>query len=89
MPVYPASRDLNKIGVDFQGLSYILPEVIPESGIWIVDTAELIGALLGEEGNKRGLSKATNLLQIPTQDLHNAGNDAYVCDCFSHCWTTH
>ncbi|KJA30186.1 hypothetical protein HYPSUDRAFT_61027 [Hypholoma sublateritium FD-334 SS-4] len=70
-------KDLNKLGVDFQGLSYILPEGLAESGIWVVDTVELIGALLGEEGNKRSLDKATNLLGITTQHLHNAGNDAY------------
>lgn len=81
--MYSASRDLNKLGVDFQGMSYVLPEVLAESGIWVIDTVELIGALLGEDGgNKRSLDKATNLLQIPTQHLHNAGNDAYVRDVF-------
>ncbi|KAF8974470.1 hypothetical protein BDZ97DRAFT_25748 [Flammula alnicola] len=70
-------KDLNKLGVDLNGLSYVLPDTMPETGIFVIDTADLIGALLGEgDGNKRSLEKTCSLLQIPTKHLHNAGNDA-------------
>jgi len=59
------------------GLSYTLPDGIPDSGLFVIDTADLIGALLGDSsGNTRGLEKMCNLLQIKTSYLHNAGNDA-------------
>ena len=52
---------------------------MPESQIFVVDTSDLIGALLGEgSGTRRGLQKTCHLLQIPTDFLHNAGNDAHV-----------
>lgn len=76
---YHFFRDLGKLGVNLDGLSYILPEGLTESGIFAVDTADLVGALLGEDsGNKRSLEKTCSLLQISTAYLHNAGNDAYV-----------
>jgi len=38
----------------------------------------MIGALLGEgSGSRRGLQKTCHLLQIQTDFLHNAGNDAH------------
>lgn len=62
------------------GLSYTLPDGMPNSGLFVIDTADLIGALLGDaSGNTRGLEKMCNLLQIKTSYLHNAGNDAQVC----------
>ena len=72
-------RDLKALGVELAGLSYILPDAMPESQIFIIDTSDLIGALLGEgSGTKRGLQKTCHLLQIRTDFLHNAGNDAHV-----------
>ncbi|KDR83650.1 hypothetical protein GALMADRAFT_86044 [Galerina marginata CBS 339.88] len=71
-------KDLNKLGVDLTGLSYILPDNIPDTGIFVIDTSDLIGALLGEgAGDKRSLDKTCSLLQIRTEYLHNAGNDAH------------
>jgi len=71
---------LNELKADLNGLSYLLPDAMPEEGIFVVDTADLIGALLGEGsgGNNRGLEKTCALLQIKTDYLHNAGNDAHV-----------
>lgn len=72
-------RDLKTLGVELAGLSYILPDAIPESQIFVIDTSDLIGALLGEgSGSRRGLQKTCHLLQIRTDFLHNAGNDAHV-----------
>jgi len=73
------TRDLKTLEVDLTGLSYVLPDNNPDSGIFVIDTADLIGALLGEgAGDKRSLEKTCGLLQIPTHFLHNAGNDAHV-----------
>ena len=72
-------RDLKSLGVELAGLSYVLPDTTPENQIYVVDTSDMIGALLGEgSGSRRGLQKTCHLLQIPTDFLHNAGNDAHV-----------
>jgi hypothetical protein len=58
----------------------MLPDVTPDDGIWVIDTGDLFAALEGEPGaNKRGLERICRHLQIPTEWLHNAGNDAHVC----------
>jgi len=60
---------------------------MPENGIYIVDTVDMIAALLGNPDpqdkrplalNKKSLERTCHLLQIPKKDLHNAGNDAHV-----------
>lgn len=52
---------------------------MPNSQIFVIDTSDLIGALLGEgSGTRRGLQKTCHLLQIETRLMHNAGNDAHV-----------
>ena len=72
-------RDLKTLGVELAGLSYVMPDANPENQIYVVDTSDLIGALLGEgSGSRRGLQKTCHLLQIQTDFLHNAGNDAHV-----------
>ena len=72
-------RDLKSLGVELAGLSYVMPDSTPENQIYVVDTSDLIGALLGEgPGSRRGLQKTCHLLQIRTDFLHNAGNDAHV-----------
>ena len=72
-------RDLKSLGVELAGLSYVLPDTTPENQIYVVDTSDMIGALLGEgSGSRRGLQKTCHLLQIRTDFLHNAGNDAHV-----------
>ncbi|KIM90889.1 hypothetical protein PILCRDRAFT_811386 [Piloderma croceum F 1598] len=60
------------------GLAYMLPDATPDDGIWVIDTGDLFAALEGEPGgNKRGLERVCRHLQIPTEWLHNAGNDAH------------
>ncbi|KAH9943465.1 uncharacterized protein BXZ73DRAFT_97505 [Epithele typhae] len=51
----------------------------PHSGeLYIVDTADLFAALEGEAGGQtRSLERVCRLLQIQTEYLHNAGNDAH------------
>lgn len=72
-------RDLKTLGVEPTGLSHVLPEAMPDGQTFVVDTSDLIGGLLGEgTGTRRGLQKTCNLLQIRTEFLHNAGNDAHV-----------
>ncbi|KAH9951611.1 hypothetical protein B0H21DRAFT_183121 [Amylocystis lapponica] len=57
-------------------LEYILPDAPPSKGIFVVDTAEMFSALEGEaSANKRGLDRVCRHLHIPTEFLHNAGND--------------
>ena len=66
--------------MDLTGLSYVLPDSISDVKISVIDTSDLIGALLGDgAGDKRSLEKTCSLLQIQTEYLHNAGNDAHVC----------
>ena len=77
-------RYLNSQAVEapLTGLAYMLPDATPNDGIWVIDTGDLFAALEGEPGaNKRGLDRVCRHLQIPTEWLHNAGNDAHVCIC--------
>jgi hypothetical protein len=55
-----------------------LPAATPSEGIFIVDTSILFGALEGEGNNTRSLQQVCNHLQISTDYMHNAGNDAHV-----------
>lgn len=60
-------------------LTPILPETTPDSGMYIIDTSDLFGALVGEGGNHRSsLKTVCKRLEIPTKFLHNGGNDAHV-----------
>lgn len=60
-------------------LEYTLPSSAPISGIYVVDTADLFAALEGDSGSqKRSLERICRHLQIRTEFLHNAGNDAHV-----------
>jgi len=77
---------LKSLEVPVDAAVYELPDTIPQDGIFIVDTAVLFGALVGEGKNTRGLGQVCNHLQIfnnylpnPEEDarLHNAGNDAH------------
>ncbi|KAF5333090.1 hypothetical protein D9611_002437 [Ephemerocybe angulata] len=83
-PVYLVFHDnnqdlkyLKQLGVELT-VTHLIPDTAPEEGRIIVDTSDLIGALLGEDtGNRRGLEKTCRLLQQDTLWLHNAGNDAH------------
>lgn len=67
------------IEASLEGLSFNLPDATPDEGIFVVDTADLFAALEGEgAANIRSLERICKHLQIPTQYLHNAGNDAHV-----------
>ncbi|KAJ6598966.1 hypothetical protein DFH09DRAFT_1129679 [Mycena vulgaris] len=74
------SQDLKTfkiLDIPLDGAVDSLPEATPSEGIFIVDTAMLFGALEGEGNNTRGLQQVCNHLQISTDYLHNAGNDAW------------
>ncbi|KAL5527327.1 hypothetical protein ACEPAG_6118 [Sanghuangporus baumii] len=58
-------------------LEYSVPKEMPDEGTFIIDTTELFSALEGDTREKRSLADMCRLLQIQTQHLHNAGNDAY------------
>lgn len=52
---------------------------MPDDGLFVVDTSDLFAGLEGAgTGDRRALGRMCNLIQIPTNNLHNAGNDAYV-----------
>ncbi|KAJ7094672.1 hypothetical protein B0H15DRAFT_830457 [Mycena belliarum] len=70
-------KTLETLGAPLDGAVIELPDAIPSEGIFIVDTTTLFGALEGESNNKRSLKQVCNHLQIHTDFLHNAGNDAY------------
>ncbi|KAF9463900.1 hypothetical protein BDZ94DRAFT_1192050 [Collybia nuda] len=64
------------VGLPLDGLSYILPDAMPDKGLFVVDTSDLFAGLEGSE-TRRGLDRVCNHLQISSQNFHNAGNDAY------------
>ncbi|KAF8883684.1 hypothetical protein BD779DRAFT_1538965 [Infundibulicybe gibba] len=74
---------LKAIGGPIEHIMSQLPDAIPEGGLFVVDTSDLFGALEGApqgDGysfNCRSLGRTCKHLQIPTQYLHNAGNDTY------------
>ncbi|KAG6866438.1 hypothetical protein C0991_003956 [Blastosporella zonata] len=70
---------LNSLKAPLEGLSYVLPDVMPNAGLFVVDTSDLFGALEGVgNADRRALGRMCNLMQVSTTNLHNAGNDAYV-----------
>jgi hypothetical protein len=79
-------RYLKSTGIEapIDELKYFLPNSTPSEGMYCVDTAELFAGLEGDGyGNKRSLERVCRLLGISTIFLHNAGNDAFVCECFT------
>lgn len=67
------------INAPLDELDYLLPDTSPTFGLFVVDTSDLFGALMGlSTGQRRGLQKTCRMLHISTSFLHNAGNDAYV-----------
>ncbi|KAF8335065.1 uncharacterized protein EI90DRAFT_3176960 [Cantharellus anzutake] len=56
----------------------LIPETNPDSGIFIIDTADLFAALEGRSNERRGLERMCRLLKMyDTYYMHNAGNDAH------------
>ncbi|KAH9899896.1 hypothetical protein C8Q73DRAFT_681374 [Cubamyces lactineus] len=79
---HDSSQDIKYLKSDavkaVERLDYILPDSPQNGEIYVVDTADLFAALEGDESNnKRALERVCRHLQIPTQFLHNAGNDAH------------
>ncbi|KAF7352710.1 hypothetical protein MVEN_01237000 [Mycena venus] len=74
---YRNGKTLKKLQAPLDDAVFDLPEAVPTQGIFIVDTAVLFAALIGQDNNKPGLKQACNQLQIQTDYLHNAGNDAF------------
>ncbi|KAH9853500.1 hypothetical protein C2E23DRAFT_777126 [Lenzites betulinus] len=59
-------------------LEYLLPDSPQTGELYVVDTADLFCALEGDaSNNRRSLERVCRHLQIPTNYLHNAGNDAH------------
>ncbi|PFH52807.1 hypothetical protein AMATHDRAFT_73933 [Amanita thiersii Skay4041] len=66
------------VSAPLDGLSYLLPDTIPNDGLYVIDTADLFAGLEGSTtNNKKSLDTVCKQMQIPTKFLHNAGNDAY------------
>ncbi|RDB22845.1 putative nucleolar protein C2C4.08 [Hypsizygus marmoreus] len=66
------------IAAPLDGMSYVLPDAMPDEGLFVVDTSDLFAALEGAQtADRRALVRMCNLIQIPTSNLHNAGNDAH------------
>lgn len=52
---------------------------MPDKGLFVVDTSDLFAGLEGAStGDRKSLDRVCIHLQVPTESLHNAGNDAYV-----------
>ncbi|KAF5363340.1 hypothetical protein D9756_000462 [Leucocoprinus leucothites] len=86
-PLYMVFHDNNQdikymkspsIDAPLDDLSYLLPDTgVPKTGLFVVDTSDLFGALSGlAHGQRKGLEKTCRMLGIDTKFLHNAGNDA-------------
>ncbi|KAI6163017.1 hypothetical protein EDD17DRAFT_1693935 [Pisolithus thermaeus] len=72
---YLKSKDVD---VQLPDVVFLLPDVLPKDGIFVLDTSDLFAALEGEGGgNRRSLERVCRHLQISTSHLHNAGNDAH------------
>ncbi|KXN89673.1 hypothetical protein AN958_05540 [Leucoagaricus sp. SymC.cos] len=87
-PLYLVFHDNNQdikymkspsIDAPLDELSYLLPDSgVPTTGLYVVDTSDLFGALIGSgHGQRRSLERTCKMLGIRTEFLHNAGNDAY------------
>ncbi|KAK2466281.1 hypothetical protein APHAL10511_001923 [Amanita phalloides] len=66
------------IAAPLSDLSYLLPDAVPIEGLFVVDTSDLYAGLEGSStSNKKSLDRVCKQMQIRTEHLHNAGNDAY------------
>ncbi|TDL29582.1 hypothetical protein BD410DRAFT_780030 [Rickenella mellea] len=65
------------ITAPLNGLTYLLPESAPDTGLYVVDTSDMFAAMEGYAGERSAFVRMANLLKIPTAYLHNAGNDAH------------
>jgi len=67
---------LKSLEAPVEAAVFELPEATPSEGIFIIDTAILFAALVGDDKRTSSLQQICNQLQIQTEFLHNAGNDA-------------
>ncbi|KAI0650785.1 hypothetical protein C8Q79DRAFT_901946 [Trametes meyenii] len=79
---HDSSQDIKYLKSDavqaLDRLDYLLPDAPQKGEIYVVDTADLFATLEGDSsGNRRSLERVCRHLQIPSQFLHNAGNDAH------------
>ncbi|KAL0949460.1 hypothetical protein HGRIS_009514 [Hohenbuehelia grisea] len=65
------------IEAPLKDMTHVLPDAPPESGLFIVDSSDLFGALEGEGNQRKSLERVCRVLQIQAEYLHNAGNDAH------------
>lgn len=73
---YLRSQDIN---ASIPNMSFLLPDIPPSDGIFVIDTCEMFAALEGSSTkNNQSLQTVCRRLGIPTMYLHNAGNDAHV-----------
>ncbi|KAF8138415.1 hypothetical protein EV363DRAFT_1313880 [Boletus edulis] len=72
---YLKSKDVDVV---LSNMAFMLPDALPQEGIFVIDTSDLFAALEGEAGgDRRSLERVCRHLQIGTTHLHNAGNDAH------------
>ena len=72
-------RYLKGLEAPLTALNQELPDAMPENSIYTIDTTHLFAALEGDGGaDRRSLDRICKHLQIHTEYLHNAGNDAHV-----------
>ena len=62
-------------------MTFLLPDVTPIDGIYVVDTADMFAAFERDSNGHRSLESTCNHLKLKTKFVHNAGNDAYVSLC--------
>jgi hypothetical protein len=73
-----ARRTLRDLQAPLDGATDVLPDTPPGAGLFILDTAALVGALEGESApQRRNLERMSQLLGHRPAYLHNAGNDAH------------
>ncbi|KAK7061806.1 hypothetical protein R3P38DRAFT_3302936 [Favolaschia claudopus] len=75
--LYRNGKTLKRFEIPLNDAVFYLPQDVPKGGTFIIDTAILYAALIGEEHKTTGLEQTCHQLQIETDFMHNAGNDAY------------
>ncbi|OCH94131.1 hypothetical protein OBBRIDRAFT_770486 [Obba rivulosa] len=59
-------------------VDFLLPDAMPTSGTYVVDTSDMFSALEGNDtADRRGLERMCHILQLQPKNMHNAGNDAH------------
>lgn len=63
-----------------KGYTTLIPDVLPSTGVFALDTVELFSALVGDPKLQRTLERVCRMLELDESldCFHNAGNDAHV-----------